>query len=49
MNSEMMMLSIGNTCLPQAYRHNQGRGHWRTPVNPKVCSRKYQKSNSRTP
>lgn len=36
MNTEMMILCYGISRLPQAYRHNQGRGHWRTPVRSKV-------------
>ncbi|WP_269431122.1 hypothetical protein [Photobacterium gaetbulicola] len=36
MNSEMMILSYGISRLPQAHRHIQGRGHWRTPVTPKA-------------
>ncbi|MGF1681124.1 hypothetical protein [Photobacterium minamisatsumaniensis] len=34
MNTEMMILNLAISRLPQAYRYNQGRGHWRTPVVP---------------
>ncbi|WP_158262688.1 hypothetical protein [Photobacterium sanctipauli] len=34
MNTDMMFLSFSISRLPQPYRFNQGRGHWRTPVVP---------------